>query len=278
MSFKRFFKPTLLSTLIISTSALSADLAHIKSQASSFSHQLSSFYQANSTTEDFQISKINHQYLFNHGLIFTINTNVTELIADQTPQAHHQSQQEQIQHNNSNENNLSYAQSTNDIAKLRLTARNLAHQEFSLQKQIDSMQAMSLQSDEQNKSSIDKSIRMNQDKLNNLIKQRAEVSQQIANKRMQQTMSDSTLPPLSRSQLYKTMLKQTYQLLCADQELDRQLTDDEKLTVIFKGLGEADEEGYKDSVVSIDKSTLEQCSNNEISLHQAINKSKKYQY
>ncbi len=282
MLFNRFFKTYLLSSLIAIAPAYSSDLTSLKSQAESFSNQLSSFYQANSTIEGFYIDDISHQYLFNHGLVFTVKTNIEQLLADQRSQGHKAVQQAAHQVSKNEHSNDSRPElTTNDeLAQLRLTARNLAHQEFSLQRQLESMQSSSLQSahDEEKKSTIDKKIRINQDKMNSLIKERAAVSQQIANIRIQQTMSENSTPPLSRAQLYKTMLKQTYQLLCDDQELHPELADKEQLTVIFEGLGDADNTDHKDYVVSIEKTTIAQCNNNEISIQQAINDSQKYQY
>lgn len=276
MLFKRFCKTALLSSLIVSAPVFSTNLTSIKLQAESFSNQLTSFYLTNTAIDEFQIDNIDHQYLFNYGLVFTVHTNIDQLLTDQVTQGN--VTQEHIPYNYSHKSNSANSQVSDELAQLRLTARNLAHQEFSLQKQIDSMQAMSLQSDEQKKSSIDKKIRINQDKMNSLISQRAEVSQQLVNKRMQQTMSDSAMPSLSRAQLYKTMLKQTYQLLCDDQGIQHQLTKEEKLTVIFKGMGESAENSYKDNVISVNKSIIEQCNSNEVSAQQAINNSDEYQY
>ena len=91
-------------------------------------------------------------------------------------------------------------------------------------------------------------------------------------------MSDSSLPPLSRAQLYKTMLKQTYQLLCEDEKSHHQLSDREQLTFIFKELADVDTTKNRDEVISIDKSSITRCNNNEISYLQALELSKKYQY
>ena len=282
MLFNRLFKTSLLSSLIAIAPAYGSDLTSLKSQAENFSNQLTSFYQANSTIEDFYINDISHQYIFNHGLVFTVKTNIDQLLADQNSQAHNVVQQVDHQVINNEQSNNSHPTSTanDELAQLRLTARNLAHQEFSLQRQLKSMQSSSLQSahDDEKKSTIDQKIRINQDKMNSLIKERAAVSQQIAKMRIQQTMRESATPPLSRAQLYKTMLKQTYQLLCDDQELHHGLSDKEQLTVIFAGLGDTDNTGQKNYVVSIEKTTIAQCINNEISEQQAINNSKKYQY
>ncbi|MCJ8320484.1 MAG: hypothetical protein MJK12_12675 [Colwellia sp.] len=276
MLFKPCYKKALLSAFIVTAPAFSADLAIIKSQAQSVSNQLSQIYQANSTIDDFRINEISHQYLYNHGLVFTIETNINDLITN--PQTQDKYNQQQGSHDSHSDNHLPNTQSNDELTELRFTARNLAHQEFSLQKQIQSMQTKSLQSDELTKSAIDKKIRVNQDKMNQLIKEKAAVSQQITNQKLNNTMSNSSESPLSRAQLYKTMLKQTYQLLCDDQKLHHKLLDNEQLSVIFKDLGEEDGSGFQDNVVSIDKTTMMQCNNGEITQQQAVNASKKYQY
>lgn len=278
MLFNRFCKNALLSVFVFTAPAFSADLGVIKSQANSFSNQLTRFYQENSTIKDFQVNDISHQYLYNHGLVFTIKTNVNELITQQKKQNSYSHEQNSHDNDNPSENQFSDTQSTDELSQLRLSARNVAHQEFSLQKQIQSMQAKSLQSDELNKLAIDNKIRVNQDKMNQLIKEKADVAQKIAKQKINKLANDSSASPLSRAQLYKTMLKQTYQLLCNDQGLHNKLTDNEQLSIIFKDLGEEDNFGVQNNVVSIDKNTLMQCNNNEISHQQAVNQSKKYQY
>jgi len=276
MLFKPCYKNALLSAFIFTAPAFSADLTIIKSQAQSVSNQLTRLYQEKSSVEDFRINEISHQYLYNHGVVFTIETNINELIANPKEQDNYN--QNLNTHDNHRDNHLPDTQPSDELTQLRLTARNLAHQEFSLQKQIQSMQTKSLHSDDVTKSAIDKKIRVDQDKMNQLIKEKAAVSQQITDQKLSNTVNNSSESPLSRAQLYKTMLKQTYQLLCDDQELHHELSDNEQLSVIFKDLSEGEGSGFQNNVVSIDKVTMMHCNNKEITPQQALNKSNKYQY
>jgi len=276
MLFKPCYKNALLSAFIFTAPVFSADLTMIKSQAESVSNQLTQLYQANSTIEDFHIDDISHQYLYNYGLVFTIETNINELLTQTKVQKSYH--QQQNSHNDHGDIHLSNAEPSDELTQLHLAARNLAHQEYSLQKQIKSMQKKSLQSDDVTKSAIDKKIRVDQDKMKQLIKEKSAVSQQISDHKLKDSANSPSTSPLSRSQLYKTMLKQTYQLLCDDQDLHHELSDNEQLSVIFKDLGENDDLGFQDNVVSIDKATMMQCNNNEITQQQAVNASKKYQY
>jgi len=268
-------KIILLSISIASAPAYSSNFVTLKSQAESFSTQLASFFQTNATLEDFHINSISHQYIFNHGVVFTIKTNIDQLEDSYGTENNNQTSQIKEHHINNFKQDVS--RSKNELNQLRLTAKNLAHHEFSLQKQINSMQSASLKSNEIKKSSIDQKIRASQDQMKNLIKERAEVSQKIDYIKVQDAMSDST-KFLSRAQRYKTLLKQTYQLLCNGQTLQNKLSDKEKLTIIFEGLGKADDTGYQNNIVDIEKLTITQCNKNEITAEQMAHSSTQYQY
>lgn len=269
----------LVSAVIISAPTLSADHSQTKQQAQRFSSELNHYYHEQSSIENFRVNEINHQFILGHGLIFTISTNIDELMVNQkfSQQVMAKTAQQQ-QHVLANESSAKQ-EPKQQLNKLRFQARNIAHQEFSLQNQISSMQARSLQSaNEEQKQAIDSKIRKNQDKLKNIIFEKAKVSRDIAHYSKQVAVIEAQVLLPSRAMIYQELVKQSYQLLCHDIQLIEQVAEEEQLTLIFEGLGETDAQGFQDEVLSINQTTLMQCNNNDISVEQAFMQGQRYQY
>jgi hypothetical protein len=277
MTFSPVFKAMLVSTFIMSAPSLSADLSKPKQQAERFSKTLIHSYHGQTSIEDFKVNAVKHQFVFSHGLVFTISTNIDDLITMK-----HRSRQD----NTSNEQQQSIInkspekkESKKILNELRFQARNIAHQEFSLQKQIDSMQAQSKKSqNEQQKDAIDQKIRTNQDKMTSLVTEKRQVSRDIANYAKVAEQKTVQSDQVAREVVYSKLVKQSYVELCDDLALVDQLADNEQLTLVFENLGEVEAAGFKDKVVNINKTILQQCNNGELTTEQALKESYSYQY
>ena len=81
MTFSLVFKAMLVSTLIISAPTLSADLSQTKQQAQRFSKELKHSYQGQTSIEGFKVKAVNHQFIFSHGIVLTVSTNIDKLIS-----------------------------------------------------------------------------------------------------------------------------------------------------------------------------------------------------
>jgi len=277
MTFSPLFKAMLVSTFIISTPTLCADLSQIKQQAQRFSKELNHSFYGKVPIEDFRVKAVNHQFVFSHGIVLTVSTNIDELFKQAEPSQQAMIKQGQQQALTREASESKKPKQT--LNELRFQARNIAHQEFSLQKQIDSMQSQSLksQSDKQ-KDTIDQRIRINQAKMTELIAVKRQVSKAIADYSKIVEESSAKSIKVSRDKIYTTLVKQSYHKLCNDITFVAHLAENEQLTLVFKKLGDAEATGYKDKIVNIDKAILKQCNDNEISANQALVQSYSYQY
>lgn len=277
MTFSPFLKAVLVSAMVISAPTLSADLSQTKQQVQRFSKALNHSYHGKIAIENFKVDAVKHQFVFGHGIVLTISTNIDELRRQQVT-----SQQQQIKKQPQlvlRNEKLEDKDSKQSLNKLRFQARNIAHQEFSLQKQIDSMQAQSLESkNEQQKDAIDKKIRTNQDKLKGILTEKMQVSRAIANYSDAVEQSSTKTVHVFRNTIYNKLVKQSYQMLCNDLALIEQLANNEQLTLVFEGLGEAEAKDHKAKVVNVDKAILIQCNNGELSVDEALKHSYSYQY
>jgi len=275
MTFSPVFKAMLVSTFLVSAPSLSADLSKPKQQAERFSKTLNHSYHEQIAIEDFKVNDVKHQFVFSHGMVFTITTNIDDLVAMKHPSEQVRNKNEQYQ--SVMKKSPEKKDSKQRLNELRFQARNLAHQEFSLQKQIDSMQAQSIKSqNEHQKDSIDKKIRSNQDKMKSLVIEKMQVSKDIANYAI---IAEQKTTQVSRDKIYSQLVQQSYLELCDDLALVDQLADNEQLTLIFESLGEySTSAGFNDKVVNINKATLKQCNSGELSPEQALKQSYSYQY
>jgi len=277
MTFSPLCKAILVSTLIISTPTLSADLSQTKQQAQRVSEELNHSYHGQIGIEGFKVNAVKHQFIFGHGIVLSVSTNIDELVLQKKSPLPVMIKQDQ--HQTLTSKSLEGKEAKQTLNELRLQARNIAHQEFSLQKQINSMQAQSLQSQsEQQKDTIDQKIRANQDKMKNLITEKRQVSKAIDDYSKMVEESSARSVKVSRDKIYTTLVKQSYHKLCNDLSFVSQLAENEQLTLVFKGLGDAEATGYKDRVINIDKDILTQCNNGNVSAEQALKQSYSYQY
>lgn len=272
------FKVMLTSSFLICAPVLSAELAPIKLQAQKMSDEFNHYYQVQSNIEDFRINQLTHHYIVGHGLTFMIDTNIDELMTRSSLDLSEPSLGKQVEPNHYVHSSAAKSpkQQLND---LHMQARNLAHQEFSLQKQISSMQSSSLNSNnEAQKQSIDNKIRSNQDKLKNIIFEKSKVANEIASFSSAVEHLDTQASKVSRAYLYNTLVNQSFQLLCQKSQVLENLAQSDKLTLIFKGLGQADAISYQDEIVTVERELVEQCSYGEISPQQLRQQSRSYQY
>ncbi len=267
----------LVSTFIISAPSLSADLSQTKQQAQRFSKELNHSFHGKIAIEGFKVNAVNHQFIFSHGLVLTVSTNIDKLAEQVEPKK--QVMIKQTQHQALTREARESKEPKQALNKLRFQARNIAHQEFSLQKQIDSMQSQSLKSQsDQQKDTIDKKIRANQEKMKNLIAEKRQVSKSISDYSKIVEESSAQSVKVSLDKIYTTLVKQSYHKLCNDLSFVSQLAENEQLTLVFKGLGDVEATGYKDRVINIDKDILTQCNNGNVSEEQALKQSYSYQY
>lgn len=265
----------IVSSLVISTSSLSADLSQTKQQVQRFSKELNHSYHEKVAIKDFEVDTVKHQFIFGHGIVLTITTNIDELTQQEAISQQQQAKTPLVLINEKTDDKAS----KQALNKLRFQARNIAHQEFSLKKQIDSMQSQSLQSQsEQQKDAIDQKIRSNQDKMRSLVIEKAQVSKAIASYSKAVEQNSVQLIKTSRDKIYTKLVKQSYHNLCNDQAFVEQLANNEQLTLVFEGLGDSDATGHKDKVVNVEKSSLTQCNSGDISAEQAFKQSYSYQY
>jgi len=277
MTFSSVFKAMIVSSVFISTASLSADLGQTKQQVQRLSKELSHSYHGQIALEDFEVDAIKHQFIFGHGIVLTITTNIDELTQHETvSQQQHTKEQPSLVLINEKAEDKTSKQTLN---KLRFQARNIAHQEFSLQKQIDSMQSQSLQSQtDQQKDAIDKKIRIKQDRMRSLVTEKAQVSKAIASYSKVVEQNSEQRVKTTRDEIYTKLVKQSYYKLCNDLAFIEQLANNEQLTLVFEGLGDIDAAGHKDKMINIEKATLTQCHSGEISAEQAFKQSYSYQY
>ncbi len=272
------FKTILASSLFISLAAHSADLSQTKLQAQKISDELNHAYQVQTNIENFRVNEIVHQYIVGYGLTFGISTNVDELVNVDNSIAATLIQDEQAQVSQREQDTESH-KAKQELNTLRLQARNIAHQEFSLHKKINSMQSQSLKSgDEAQKQAIDDKIRVSQDKLKDITYEKAKVSNQIARLSTENHEQEDKPEQSSRGHLYQTLLNQSLQLLCQKPQLTAKLSKSDKLTLIFKALGQVDAINFQDEVISFEIDAVAQCSNGEISPLQLREQAHSYQY
>ncbi|TPH13956.1 hypothetical protein [Litorilituus lipolyticus] len=270
---------TLLSALGTAPLAQAIDLSAIKEQGKIVSENFSRVYQTNLITKNFAINDISHQYLLGYGQVFTIETNIDFLpILNNIPShqnEHLATEEPQTEAHKQQLNNKK------ELEALQLEERNLAHHEFSLDKKIKSMQKRSKASNQEAElQKLDKSIRQSQTELDELRDKKQLIAVRIKNKKMANTMQQSKEKPiqgLSRKAIYQTMLKRTYELVCTEKLLSA-LPESEQLTVIFKDLGEEQNDDFKDEVWAINMGDASQCQRKELSIKQLDAKAKKYQY
>ncbi|PKG82381.1 hypothetical protein CXF85_12890 [Colwellia sp. 75C3] len=273
------YRLSLFVIFMISPTLVSANsLEQIKKYNQEYSRQLKQYLNTESA-DNTLIENVEHQYLHGQGIVFSIESNLSQLtkqLPGQDDKALSNELDAQVESKPKSNSHL-------ELNELRMQAKNSAHYEFSLSKKIKSLKNKSKQaSSEDQQDNIDKILRETQDEMKQVVEQRKTLAVLMNNKNMEAAMhteNSVSTPDISNAasdvnQLKQLLLK-SVTLLCENNNFVEALTSRENINIVLKGNNEANQ---FELITVISRDTLAQCYQQQIDVNELIKSSTQYQY